>query len=436
MKRRSFALALAPLLAPFLLPGCGWGRFDDVLEDPPVVLVDRPDIVSGTFGLTLAGNPATGGSLLAGGQAIASSAALFRLGAAEDPSTTPVGRACQDAGRCRAVGQPVGLPDQGANTGCFVAGVGQGEEGLASEHGLLVSCIEGGEIKLPAPAAFAKGVAPKLFETIASFSFRDVLALGFGGGRLAAASPDAKLAWMYGPSGQVEAEIPAPMEADDSFGSSVTVTGSPDAPIVAVGAVASGTVYFFDAGPGGVALRGCAKKPGAWGSALHAIDDGDRHLLAVSDKAGRVDVLDPTLISGPCGPPSSDAIVFGPACSEDDDVSGCGGGSFGAAMASGDLDGDGDLELVVSAPAMKVRDDGDSGGVIFVFDLEGGNTAAYKLFLSSAKSADHLGVALATVRLGPRDVVVAGVPGPSAQKVAIFLCSGLGGAGRTAGRCE
>jgi hypothetical protein len=150
-------------------------------------------------------------------------------------------------------------------------------------------------------------------------------------------------------------------------------------------------------------------------------------------------------VTGGCGdPPEPDVVVACPeeqprsdvdvVCpeldmsSEDDAVR-----RFGAAVATGDLDGerDGDVdELLVGAPGATV-DDTARAGAVYVFKAQDGGLAVRDVLTDSQPGQDALlGARLSTVRtrLGTedaRDEPVASALGDEA--IAVFLCSGLEG---------
>jgi len=106
----------------------------------------------------------------------------------------------------------------------------------------------------------------------------------------------------------------------------------------------------------------------------------------------------------------------------------CAGSGFGAALAMGDLDGDGSDELLVGAPMATVGESAGAGAV-FVFRLDGDAFVLVDVLTDSdPEEGAGLGKALATVGTNLdaatlRDEVVAGAPGIGA--VFLFLCSAL-----------
>ncbi|MCC6648776.1 MAG: FG-GAP repeat protein [Polyangiaceae bacterium] len=406
----------------FLTASCSWSRYDALTKDPPVVLLERPSSVGARFGATLGGGDDV---LLTGGQPAQAGVALFVAG--DPPAPLPATATCTDLARCRSTATPAYLPSLPGKTRCFVAGIGRGEASLDDSAGLVGTCLEGGAFKLPVPEPFKARVIEPALVPFSVLGFEGVVALASADGRLGAASPETREAWLYDPGGASFAVLPRPAYAVSSYGTTVAMVGGAR-PTFAVAAPADGQVILHD--PASGAVRGCVKRAAPWGVVMTAFVDAGRSWLAVSDGAGRVDVLDLAALAldpGACVDPGAAARSV--ACAETEDLTGCSGAAFGYSLAHGDLDGDGDQELIVGAPGANVRDVPNAGAV-FVFDQEGGDAPRDVLFLGAPGADDQLGAAVATTRTGAHDVVAAGLPG-TRKAVAVFLCGMSPGA-----RCQ
>jgi hypothetical protein len=105
-------------------------------------------------------------------------------------------------------------------------------------------------------------------------------------------------------------------------------------------------------------------------------------------------------------------------------VADCQQSEFGAALAVGDLDGNGDGEVIVGAPKMTARGQKNAGSLL-VYDIPstGAATLVDTKSMSSAESGDELGRSIVTPHAGKRDIIAAGAPGHG--KAALFYCSSL-----------
>src|SRR5439155_1515542 len=101
----------------------------------------------------------------------------------------------------------------------------------------------------------------------------------------------------------------------------------------------------------------------------------------------------------------------------------------------GDLDGDGDGEVIVGVPEMSVRGH-PSAGAVSIYDAEGDDPShlSDQLFLSSAEDNERLGATLGAAHITGRDVIVAGAPGGA--RTAVFYCSVLVPPSMVGTRCQ
>jgi hypothetical protein len=201
--------------------------------------------------------------------------------------------------------------------------------------------------------------------------------------------------------------------------------------IYAVGAPAADHVWLYR----GADRVGCLGGTPELGRALASgdVDNDGIDDLVVSDRfnvhvisglaLNKLKPTESTLCSLASLPEDGLLASFG--CGSRGAIEGCDSSDFGASLAVGDLDGDGDGEVIVGAPQMKVRDAARAGAVL-VYDADEGDDAhvlSDVLFLSSAEKDDRLGGSVSTARVDGRSVVLAGASGSG--KAAVFFCSAL-----------
>jgi hypothetical protein len=110
----------------------------------------------------------------------------------------------------------------------------------------------------------------------------------------------------------------------------------------------------------------------------------------------------------------------------------CAATGFGAALALGDVNGDGFGDLLVGAPRADVQGVNEAG-VVWIIPGSDGNdesggldlASMTNLYASSFESKAHAGTAVAALRTKDRDEPVVGAPG--ADTVYVFMCSKLEG---------
>lgn len=454
----SLCLALA-------VHGCSWSRFGDLGDDRPVVLLEKPtDFVSG-FGATV--TPLSlddKESRVLVGQAIGKfAAATYDLGLGTDPNPNAIdSSSCdpkQELDPCylaeRVSGFPLGHVGQGGlERMCFVLGVGKSQR--ADVPGLIGRCQDSANFTLSVPdSALSKLVQDDVFANHKSAP----LVLGSDKGQLPALAAGAErqgLAWFYRPRSTAPIELLGQGSVDDRYGAAVAIlrlkpdTGTaPDGGpenlgrrLVAVGAPGAGHVWLFSGDDGRPV--GCLGGIEGLGRSLASgrVDADDVDDLVVAD-ALNVTVVSGATLSDLAPAANIDcslaalpahAVIASFGCGSRDSTTGCPGG-FGESLDVGDLDGDGDGEIIVGVPDLTVRGHPHAGAVA-IYDAEGDEPfyLSDQLFLSSAEDNERLGATLGAAHVRGRDIVVAGAPGGS--RAALFYCSVLVPAGMAGVRCQ
>lgn len=478
------AILLAALVSSSA--ACSWSRFDDIKENVPVVMIENPSDIPG-FATTMATVPEGNNTrmLVLGEPNHAAKAAAFSI-TSDDPSTSPVDTSFCD-GRCLFGDTPAPMRSfaggDGTHTGCFVLGVGE-RQGII---GLVGRCADGVNFSLPVPGPdprYSIDAWPQDVITNDLFSY----ALGnqvIGDFKVAASPEEAPLvaaatkslgaSWYY-PFGSVDPIILTPVALPgedledprlilgDSYGTAVAVASvSQGGHLIAiaaprgVGSDPNGRVWLYREIDGKIVHNqpfpelpkpiGCL--PGLrpnFGTYLHTgqlLGDGSDELFVSDGKtisiydAGALASAPPTVDCA--GPPlGANGYVTGIRCAENGSVTGCAyvTSGFGRSIAFGDVNGDGETELLVGAGTLDVAGTQGAGAVlVYHVDPTGEQTRLVEAkFLSSGSSGDALGTSVAALRIGSRDVVAAGAPGLGS--FFLFYCSSLGGAGQDSSRCK
>jgi len=450
MRASALRLTVLGCLA-FSASACSWSRFDNVTENSPVVLLHQPGAMKSGFGVTL--TTVTNGDqtgLLVGGTVTASGAALYDIGQAESPGTTAI-----DTGFCSGGGKPCFLssspagfanangPDQQPRPLCFAVGTGAVSTG---KQGLVMQCKDGTEYVLEMPVAAQELLATSITK---NQPFDHPLAADRAADPLLLASqPELHLAWFYPAKSISRSELlwPDALQVDDqSFGRSLAVLAVDGGRVLALGVPGKSAVLLWKTdnsdkssyigclgGMNGMGRALAAGKVNADGSDdLVVSDDTQVHAI---DGAGLFQLPETTSSACSFSFLSAGARLGSFGCGSTSNVSGCEQSEFGSALAVGDLDGDGDGEVIVGAPKMTVRDRENAGALlIYEADVATDTALADARFLSSAESGDLLGRTIVTPHLGKRDIIAAGAPGHG--KAALFYCSALLPAGEAGSRC-
>lgn len=439
--------------------GCSWWRYDDVVDanQTPIVMLNRPKEVAGGFGTSLA--TARVGKedvkLLVGGSPLVSGGAMYNLGNGDTP-----GQEARDTGHCLGgtnpcyfSTSPVALakakgPSSTPEDLCFIDGAGAGG-GTDNKQGLIARCIDNVEYVLGIPDGAAKLLKFSI-DNGQPTQFRFGADRGPNPGLLATADEE-RDTWYYPPLSRDFFELTNPADSKGRWTKDKqralaiarvdggAKEGEPQAKLLAVGTSDESSVrLFLDADDGNApAYLGCLGGTSGFGRALATGDVNsdefdelvlsDDHLVYVFD-GKQLASLAPTdnpgcsLAALPEG-----TLIASFTCGSTKNISGCEASDFGKSLGVGDLDGDGDGEVVVGAPNMTVRHQ-THGGAVLIYDVETGKAGApanlYDLtdiaFISSAEEDDQLGFSLALAPLGPRDLLVAGAPGGG--KTALFYC--------------
>jgi hypothetical protein len=444
--------------------GCSWSRFSETGENRPVVILDKPDDFS-AFGATVA--PLSLGEkqsrLLVGQAPGRFKAATFDLGLGTDPNTSPIdSSSCdpsQEVDQCYLADRVAGFPlgDVGARKlqrMCFVLGVGKSPP--AEEPGLAGRCQDFTNFTLRVPpSALSQLVQNDVFANRAPAPLVLATDKGILPG-IAAGTKKHRLAWFYRPRTVAPVELVPRGASEDGFGASISVLrlepdsgeaadGGPETMgrrLVAVGAPDVGHVWLFN-GETGQAV-GCLGGIEGLGRALASgrIDDDDVDDLVMSDSAN-VTVISGQALSSltpaaaiecSLGALPGGAVIASFGCGSRESTAGCPGG-FGESLDVGDLDGDGDGEVIVGAPDMSVRGHA-AAGTVSIYDAEGDEPffLSDQLFLSSAEDGERLGTTVGAAHITGRDIIVAGVPGGA--RVALFYCSLLVPPSMIGARCQ
>jgi len=448
MRACSLQLSLLGGLA-FFASACSWSRFDDITKNSPVVLLEKPGSMNGGFGVSLSTASHEGQTeLLVGGTVNVSGAALYEIGQEGAPGTTAI-----DTDYCSGHGSICSLSSLTAGFAnasgpdrtrplCFAVGSGA----VTTKQGLVMRCQDFTEYTLSMPQV----AQDQLAASIAQDQPRDFpMATDRSDDPVLLASlPEKHLAWFYPAKSTEFSELLVPSGvdvADPSFGQSLAVLNVEGGRVLALGVPGKSRVLLWKTdGSAASSYIGCLAGASGMGRALAGgafrIDTGDD--LVVSDDS-HVQWIEGTTLFALPETSSSECVLSGTIpgalidwfdCGSTQNVAECEKSEFGAALAVGDLDGNGDNEVIVGAPKMTVNGK-ESAGALLVYDVNTlGVTLVDTKFISSAEAGDELGRSIVTPHVGKRDIIAAGAPGHG--KAALFYCSSLPSSYADSARCR
>lgn len=452
------SLALLPLLAA----GCNWTVFDDLRDQAPTRVFDEPDDYrTPNYGLTLA---------TVSGPGVDGDVSRFAVGAGADSATqvfegwtgTRVAlrsliEFCKFDGDCEdPIGTSlIGLPSWRGDEGglCFLA-AGGGFYRVECLSPLLEEELDFGGLAAGAAQAIGLGAAMAPLvdgdDPTPSATFGVAVAgapaASGGTGQLFGVLDDGTVTAISPPMGVLDpgSQLGAAVAATRAPGGDFLVAAAAPGNPTGTPALAPRVLVFALSGAS-AELRACLPAPAGaeqtgFGGALAFGDvDGDGVPdLAVGAEADAPIAAEGVFVFGgadlPAAPvqdgdpcPGWGAAPTVVACAEDLRGVSCDGNGFGDAVALGDVDGDGDDDLVVGAPLSDVDGAGSSGAAYVFPGGPGGLVAADAAILldSSPEADEELGrsVAMLPSNLGaaPRDEVLIGAP--RGARFYAFLCT-------------
>jgi hypothetical protein len=454
---------MGTLLVAALSAGCSWSRFDDVTENGPVEFLKKPDNMQTGFGVVLATGLQDGRPrLVVGGEYGTSPAAVYDPSNAQAPNLSAlVSNFCVSSvdTPCFLAPQIAYVPrtriENRGNlevTGCVAVGIGRSNN---EGDGVFFNCAE---TSFARPVLNVRGYVADVKHAL-TVGQNEPVALATDGSEnppVLVGAPTHELAWYYTPESDVPVRLTPPVAVADlpkGFGNAVAAVKLAERKwLFAVSAQDGGQLHLFRAEGERARYLGClggtpdfARRvvagPVPASDAPEIGDDvadlvvSDRATVFVLDGAKlgalpETDIMSCTLAALP-----ENTLIASFGCGSTPDTSDCSSSDFGAALALGDIDGDGDNEVIVGAPQMTVRGEHGAGAVLlYDVDTLGDGVLQDVRFLAQGEEGDALGGSVAAASIGDRDVLIAGAP--RSGEVGLFYCSSMVPGAKRGKRCE
>lgn len=441
--------ALLPLVIA-VTASCSWSAFDDYESNTPVTAFSN----RGLGARVAIATDAAGNAILGAGGESPIGARFYPLGdGRSEPQGTPLtndpvcelvpgdiaaGNACLPATALSPAGVLIEKRDGAKDVphpGCFAIGYGRRSDSSGIDPGPVVYCTDGGLFTLdPAPdSALARAFKNRNETEIRAMRVSIATLPSKGAGEnppLVLGSELDERAWVY-PT--IEAQFP-PVEITDAidtkgerYGAAVAIARTASTPVFLVSAPGVGKIFGYtldtSVKPPVASRVACLSGGKGLGEALAVGDvdlDGIDDVLA--NDAGTVviylgrDRPAAPAAGEPCPEWKRSSIVL--RCEDVRGVSGCADAGFGSAMAVGDFDKNGKMDVAVGAP-YATTDGVSASGAVFLYTPSVGatNQVIDVRYMSQPQTNAAFGAAVASGNVGGQDTLAVGARGKSVSYV-------------------
>jgi hypothetical protein len=431
------------LRSPFaaLLPlalGCSWTRFDDILENSPIQVLNAPKNLS-ALGKSVAAMPGKSSTLALGTGT--EGYAIYQFGKTNLESADALAQAkCSASEGCWLTDSVAAVSHDltSGRAACFAVGIEAKPNEVA--HALLY--CEGDTVRsIPLPD-------PTPAEIAALTSKSKALRLHFGSGpRLApdllvGALPTSGVVWFYPAGTSSPVVVPTPPSAGKSFGGSLAVATVGAQRLIIIGEPDAGKLYVMrtdgTAAPDASLCISGATNFAAAISTGHFTSTGSEDLAVASDDEVAVlpaleNLTLSTDFAAACVP-MSELGARSLSCRALNSGNACEAMLSNPALSASDLDADDRDELLVGAPSASTRGNDAAGKILLTSFGKEKPALVEELSLSSTESGDRFGTSVVGVPMSRPEVILAGAPG--GNKLAAIFCTSLLPKGKGGVRCD